>query len=34
MRIAAEHCDRIERGTSIGRPWLWRLRDTGENEAK
>ena len=32
-RIVAEHCDRIERGRTRGR-WLWRLRDTGKNEAK
>jgi hypothetical protein len=31
MRICAEYCDRIERGTSIGRPWVWRLRTGEEN---
>ena len=30
MRIAAEHCDRVERGTTRGRPWLWRLRNEGK----
>jgi hypothetical protein len=29
-RIAAEHCDRIGRGATRGRPIVWRVRDTGE----
>jgi hypothetical protein len=32
-RILVTIADPVERGTSIGRPWLWRLRDTGENGA-
>jgi hypothetical protein len=28
MRICAEHCDRIGRGSSIGRPILWRVRNS------
>jgi hypothetical protein len=29
LRTLRAMCDRVGRGTSIGRPWLWRLRDNG-----
>jgi hypothetical protein len=33
-RACALYCVRVGRAPTAGRPWLWRLRNSGENEAK
>jgi hypothetical protein len=34
LRTLRAMCDPVGRGVGIGRPILWRLRNSGENEAK